>query len=513
MITSPYPKSTRWLIIAPALFLLVFLAIPTGVIVQRGASADAFFNIISSPSFRRVAWFTLWQTVLSTGLTVACALPVTFILSRFSFTGKRLLLALITAPFLLPTVVVGTALFALLPSQMHYTAFAIIIAHVFFNMAVVVRLVMPRWSQIDPELIHAARTLGASTLHTFRTITFPLIRPALGFASTAVALFCFTSFGAVRILGGPAYSTLETEIYVRSVQLGDLNGAIAIGIIQTVFLIGVLYAWTKFGRHHASPLTVSIQAPRPLGSTQVTAVTVIALATGALASLPFTAVAWKSTSGWSHVFSSDTMHSLVVSARFAIVASIIATTLGTMIALAIAYKSTSSQLLESISSLPLMISAVTVGLGILITFDHSPIEFRSTWWITPFAHSLIAIPLVIRTVLPVAQAIPQDLRDAAATLGSGAKDQWMRIDLPLLRRCLATACALSAAVSLGEFGATSFLTRQTYETLPVSIARLLSRPGDTQHAKAFALSTLFFVFSIGAVYLAETVRATRTKTH
>jgi thiamine transport system permease protein len=143
MIASPYPKSTRWLIVVPALFLLVFLAIPTAVIVARGASADAFVNIITSRSFRRVAWFTLWQTVLSTVLTVACALPVTFILSRFSFTGKRLLLALITAPFLLPTVVVGTAMFALLPGQMHYTAVAIIIAHVFFNMAVVVRLVMP----------------------------------------------------------------------------------------------------------------------------------------------------------------------------------------------------------------------------------------------------------------------------------------------------------------------------------------------------------------------------------
>jgi thiamine transport system permease protein len=513
MIPSPYPKSTRWLIIAPALFLLVFLAIPTAVLVQRGASADAFLNIISGPSFRRVAWFTLWQTMLSTVLTVACALPVTFILSRFSFTGKRLLLALITAPFLLPTVVVGTALFALLPTQMHYTAVAIIIAHVFFNMAVVVRLVMPRWSQIDPELIHAAHTLGASTVHAFRTITFPLIRPALSFASTAVALFCFTSFGAVRILGGPAYSTLETEIYVRSVQLGDLNGAIAIGIIQTVFLAGVLYAWTKFGRHHTSPLTVNVQAPRPTRATETALVASIATITGVLALLPFIAVAWKSASGWSDVLSQDTVNALLVSARFAITASIIATTLGTMIALAISYKSTSSQLLETITSLPLMISAVTVGLGILITFDHSPFEFRSTWWITPVAHSLIAIPLVVRTVLPVAQAIPQDLRDAAATLGSSSKDQWIRIDLPLLRRCLATASALSAAVSLGEFGATSFLTRQTYETLPVSIARLLSRPGDTQHAQAFALSTLFFVFSIGAVYVAETMRATRTKTH
>jgi thiamine transport system permease protein len=512
LIPSPYPKSTRWLVVAPALFLLVFLAIPTAVIVQRGASFDSFSSIISSTSFRQIAWFTVWQTLLSTVLTVACALPVTFILSRFSFSGKRLLLALITAPFLLPTVVVGTALFALLPNQLHYTAFAIIAAHIFFNMAVVVRLVMPRWSQIDPELIHAAHTLGASTVHTFRTITFPLIRPALSFASTAVALFCFTSFGAVRILGGPAYATLETEIYIRSVQLGDLNGAIAIGIIQTVFLVVVLYAWTKFSRHHTSPLTINIQVPQPTGSTQVIAVTVVSLTTGLLALLPLIAVAYRSASGWSHVLSSDTLHSLFVSARYAVVASLIATTLGSMIAMAIAYKSTSSQLLETITSLPLMISAVTVGLGMLITFDHSPIEFRSTWWITPVAHSLIAIPLVIRTVLPVAQAIPQDLRDAAATLGSDSKDQWLRIDLPLLRRSLATASSLSAAVSLGEFGATSFLTRRTSETLPVSIARLLSRPGDTQHAEAFALSTLFFVFSIIAVYIAETARATRTKT-
>ena len=138
MTPSPYPKSTRWLAIAPALFLLVFLAIPTAVIVQRGVSIDAFADIIANDGFRKVAWFTLWQTIRSTVLTVACALPVTFILARFSFIGKRLLLALITAPFLLPTVVVGSALFALLPDRMHYTAFAIIAAHIFFNMAVVI---------------------------------------------------------------------------------------------------------------------------------------------------------------------------------------------------------------------------------------------------------------------------------------------------------------------------------------------------------------------------------------
>ena len=90
---SPYPRSTRWLVSVPALFLLVFLAIPTAVIVQRGASVGAFADIFANDGFRKIAWFTLWQTTLSTVLTVAFALPVTFILARFSFIGKRFLLA------------------------------------------------------------------------------------------------------------------------------------------------------------------------------------------------------------------------------------------------------------------------------------------------------------------------------------------------------------------------------------------------------------------------------------
>ena len=509
MTISPYPRSSRWLLVAPALFLLVFLGIPTTVVVLRGADFQSLGRLLASSSFQQIAWFTLVQTVLSTLLTIIFALPVTYVLSRFTFTGKKLLLALVTAPFLLPTVVVGTALFALLPTSLHYTATAIVIAHVLFNLAVVVRLVMPRWSQIDPELIHAAHTLGASSVRTFRTITFPLIRPALGYASTAVALFCFTSFGAVRILGGPAFSTLETEIYVRAVLLGDLQSAVAISIVQTIVLITALYVLTRLSRTQPNTQTINITAPKPSGFSQRAVVGLVSSITAIIVLAPLVAVAWKSSSGWSAVISGETGRSLYVSASFAIVAALLATTLGTLIALATAYARRASRLVEAFASLPLMISAVTVGLGILITFDHSPIEFRASWWITPVAHSLIAIPLVVRIVLPVTQAIPQDLRDAAATLGADPKSQWLTIDFPLIQRALATAFALSAAVSLGEFGATSFLTRRTSETLPVTIARLLSRPGDTQHAKAFALSTLFFIFSISAVYLSEIVRSRR----
>jgi thiamine transport system permease protein len=143
MLVSPYPKTSHWLLVVPALFLAVFLALPFGVIVYRGASIDAFVDSITNSNLQRVAWFTFWQTVISTVLTVVFALPVTYIVSRFRFRGRNALLALITAPFLLPTVVVGTSLLALLPQQLHYTAISIIAAHVLFNVAVVVRVVMP----------------------------------------------------------------------------------------------------------------------------------------------------------------------------------------------------------------------------------------------------------------------------------------------------------------------------------------------------------------------------------
>ena len=512
MLVSPYPRTSRWLLVVPALFLAVFLALPFGVIVYRGAGVDAFIDSITNSNLQRVAWFTFWQTVISTMLTVVFALPVTYIVSRFRFRGRNVLLALITAPFLLPTVVVGTSLLALLPQQLHYTAFSIIAAHVLFNVAVVVRVVMPSWAHISPELAYAAHTLGASTFRTFRTITFPLIRPALGFAATAVALFCFTSFGAVRILGGPAFSTLETEIYFRAVQLGDLNGAVAISLIQTLFLAIVLYAWMRWTRTSSTLAVVHSHAASPSRTSHWVAISAVGFVFGAAVIAPLIAVAYRSATGWSQVWSRSTASSLFVSVRYAVISAIIATLIGSCIALAVAYSTTSARVIELITSLPLMISAVTIGLGVLITFDTSPYAFRSAWWITPVAHSLIAIPLVVRIVLPLMRTIPQSLRDAAATLGSGPRVQWLTVDLPLMRRGIATALALSAAVSIGEFGATSFLTRQSNETLPVTIARLLSRPGESQHAQAYALATLFFVFSIGAVFIAEVTRNKRNTT-
>ena len=187
---SPYRRSAYWLWIAPTVFLVLMLVIPTTAIILRGATTEGFNDVLNNSAIRQALWFTTWQALASTVLTLIVALPATFVLSRFTFTGNRALQALITVPFLLPTVVVGAAFLAVLPSQLHYTAIALIIAHAYFNLTVVVRIVGARWEQLHPGIEQAASTLGASPITVFRTVTLPLLRGALATASGVIALLC-----------------------------------------------------------------------------------------------------------------------------------------------------------------------------------------------------------------------------------------------------------------------------------------------------------------------------------
>lgn len=516
-VVSPYPLASRFLWVLPAAATVLFFGFPLATIVARGFSISGFVDTYTNTVILNVLWFTTWQAAASTALCLAISLPATFVLSRYRFFADRLFLAFLTAPFLLPTVIVGAAFLAVLPRQMHYTAFAVIVAHAFFNIAVIVRVVGAQWQQVSPNLADAARTLGVTPARAFVSITMPLLRRSLTMACAIVALFSFTSYGVVRILGGPSRTTLETEIYTRAVFIGDLPGALALSIGQMVVLTLALLVWLKFGgRTHALPTVQSHRIVAQRGRQRVAVVSTVLFTTVAVAA-PMVALAWRSLhvsgafslAGWDLISSAGTLSALGNSAAFAVAAALLATGFGLLISLAIAYGSPRYRILEAVSALPLTVSAVTIGLGMLITFDVSPIDFRSAWMITPIAHTLIALPLVVRATLPVVSAIPDGIREAAATLGTNSWQRFTSIDWPLVRKPAATAAALSFAVSLGEFGATSFLTRRTSETLPVLIARLLSRTGDTLQAQAYALCTLFVLVSIAAIFVVDSLRAKR----
>ncbi len=226
----------------PAAFVAVFFAYPVAAIVGRGLfpggnlDLSALGRVATDPRLREIAWFTLFQAAPSTALTLALGIPGAHLLARVDIPGRSVLRALVVVPFVLPTMVVGTAFRSLFGPGAPLAAlglgsglWAIVAAHVFFNHAVVVRTVGGLWAHLDRRQEEAARMLGAGRFRIFREVTLPQLRPAIVSAASIVFLFCFTSFGIILVLGGPRTSTLETEIYRQTAELLNLGGGGAVG--------------------------------------------------------------------------------------------------------------------------------------------------------------------------------------------------------------------------------------------------------------------------------------------
>ncbi len=521
----------RWAITAiPVAFLGYFFAYPLVTVLVTGFSrtgTDAsVFDVLSRPSLRGIAWFTLWQAVASTALTVVLALPGAYVLGRYDFKGKSIVKAAVTVPFIMPTVVVGGAFLALLGPDgplgidLRRTVWAILIAHVFFNYAVVVRTVSAAWERLDPSLRAAAASLGADGWRTFRYVTLPLIRPAVASAASIVFLFSFTSFGVVLILGDLVHSTLEVEIWRQATNLLNLPAAAALAAVQLVGIGGVLWFYARYQARravasHAAAVSTSLR--RPTGFRQNVIVTANLGAMALLAGTPLLTVLIRSLSaesGWGLAHYSALFkptNALFVPAataignslRIGVVAMALALTIGMMASWAIIRAGRRfGQALDILIMLPLGTSAVTLGFGFLLALD-APIDLRASFWLLPIAHALIAVPFVIRTSLPVLRSIEPRLREAAAVLGATPRRVWQEIDLPIVRRALLVGGAFALALSMGEFGATSFIARPDVPTLPIAVYRLLSRPGTATFGQAMAAATVLMFVTAAGILLVE----------
>ncbi|MEU3188013.1 iron ABC transporter permease [Streptomyces sp. NPDC006923] len=531
----------------PVAFFAVFFAWPVAAIVGRGLKADGAWRlgrigeVLSRPDILDVLWFTTWQAFASTALTLLIALPGAFVFARFDFPGKQVLRAVVTVPFVLPTVVAGTAFLALLGRgglldrlwsvRLDTTVWAILLAHVFFNYAVVVRTVGGLWAQLDPRQEEAARVLGAGRFAAWRRVTLPALAPAVAAAALMVFLFTFTSFGVVQILGGPAYSTLEVEIYRQTAQLLDLPTAAVLTLVQfaAVGAILAVHAWTVRRRETALRLVDPAgTASRPRGAGQW------ALLGGVLASvlvlilLPLAVLVERSLDGpggygfafyralgsveaSGGTFLVPPLEAVWNSLRYALVATAVALLVGGLAAAALTRRA--GRLVrgfDALLMLPLGVSAVTVGFGFLITLDRPPLDLRASWILVPLAQALVGVPFVVRTMLPVLRAVDGRLREAAAVLGASPLRAWREVDLPLVRRASLVAAGFAFAVSLGEFGATVFIARPDRPTLPVAVARLLGRPGELNYGQAMALSTVLMVVCAVSLLALERIRTDRS---
>ena len=503
------PTAARAALLAvPLGFLALFYAWPFVTLLTEVVDGSAVTDTLTRGGLAGVVWFTCWQAVASTAATLVAGLLPTYLVARWDFPGRRLLTALVTMPFLLPTVVVGAAFVALLPERWETSATAIVLAHVFFNVAVVVRVVGGVWSQLPPDLVHAARVLGAGPWRATREITLPLLRPAITAAASITFLFTFTSFGVVQILGGPTRVTIEVEIARRATQLGDIGGAAVLSLLQLLLLVAMVAVTVRSQRRASTALGLHrrpLPVPRcardrvlVLAAALITAATIMApLAALAVSSLrpggQWSLTAWRSFGGGAPTrpgadLAVDAAAAIGASLRAAALATVVAVVIGALAALAIASARAGGRLLDVGSMLPLGTSAVTIGFGMLITFDRAPFDWRGEPWLVPIGHALVAVPFVVRATLPVLRSRPAGWREAAAVLGASPLRAWWEVDVRLLRRPLVVGACFAAAISLGEFGATTLLSRTGDETLPVVIGRLLGRAGDIPRAQASALA-------------------------
>jgi thiamine transport system permease protein len=536
----------RWLwglLAAPLLFLGVFFVLPLVHILWYSlVEAAGNLTLPSVNTILRVVSFTLGQALLSTVLTVGLALPAAYVFTRYQFPGRRLLLSLASLPFVLPTIVVAIAFRALLGRtgllnlflqqmlgldqpifRVDQSLSLILIAHVFFNLALVIRMVTGYWVNLSPRIEESARVLGARGWRIWWDVRLPLLRPVILAAALLVFIYTFTSFGVVLILGGLSFATLEVQIYFYATSLFNLPGAAVLSLIQMFFLALSMVIYLKLRRSIVIDLVQASGTARTAQRWHERAL--IVGVCGALILFlgsPLFALVWMSltfrmsnlslyyyelllTTPPSVLFVSPwlaILHSLL----YASITLSLSLLLGGLAVWGLRMLRRSSQWVDLALMLPMGVSAATLGFGYILTFNTHPLALLGSWVLIPIAHTVAALPLVVRVLLPVVLAVDSRLLEAAQMLGANVWQQVRFVWLPLVSRGFAVAAVFAFNVSLGEFGASAFIVRPDAATIPTTIFRLLGQPRPDQYGQALAMSVVLLVVCLISFMVIERVR-------
>jgi thiamine transport system permease protein len=517
----------------PLTFVAVLFYWPIAKITSLGFSGD-WLATLSEPKTLEVIWFTLWQAVASTLVTLVIAIPGAYLLYRRSFPGQRLVNALITVPFVLPSIVVAVG-FTVFRSVHDFwielgltflsdPVYWIIAAHVFVNYSIAVRTIGGVWAGLDTEIDEAAELDGAGRLRTLIAISIPQLRPAIFSAAALVFLFSATSFGIVLVLGGGQVQTIETAIYFSATQFLDLEAAAALVFIQTLitgaaFLVGSSLAKGTVGLEQVFE---GSRKPRVDLRDWPASVLTAGIVLGLLV-MPMLLVlveAFKVGDGWGlsnfanlgtrgarDLLNISVIDAAANSIRNMVVAAGIAFVLGTLISWLLVR--TKQKLLDLVFLVPLGVSSVVLGFGFLVSFDATWLPLRSSWLIVPLAQALIALPMVIRLVYPALVSIGKEPIEQASLDGASSWQIWRFVESGMIQGVLLTAAGYAGIISVGEFGASSFLAYGSEGTIPTLLFRLIARPGEQNYGMSMAVSAILIVFVLLVMLLLSRYSKTR----
>ena len=487
---------------------------------------DAITDIFQNSYYRQRLWFTVYQACLSTLVTLLFALPSAFCFAFFDFKGKHFLRSLFTIPFVIPTVVTGMGFLALLgpkgllPWDLRNSLMIILLAHIFYNYILVVRIVSAYLENIASQFLEVAAVLGASGKQRFLKVILPLSIPAILASASLVFIFCFTSFGVILILAPEIrFTTLEVEIYRLGAKSLQLDKAAVLVLLQLLVVSVLTWFYTFLQKQ------LAIQVDKTPSLKKAKGIWIFFLVVNMLVAAGLTLAPLLTL--WIKAFWVDGKLSLrnfnylleatnsigfiglgpafLNSLRFAILATVFSILIG----FAFTYSIVRAKWywLDNLSLFPLITSSVTLGLGYLLAFP----SLASSVWGIILAHSLLAFPFVVRSLLPAMRALPEQLLEAARVLGANPLKIIFQIEIPLLVPAFITAASFAFTVSLGEFGASLVLLRPEYATLPVAIFDRLSKPGVSSYGAALALAVTLMALTALIILLIEYFGKSRLK--
>lgn len=466
----------RWPGRGAIVFVTVVMAAPFVALIWRASGVGGL-----TPGDIAALRFTLWQAVLSAAISVTLAVPVARALARRRFVGRGLIVALLGAPFILPVLAAVVGLLAIfgragllnqllllagLPRISIYGLSGVILAHVFLNLPLAVRMILTGWQAIPEDRFRLAASLGAPV---GRTLEWPMLRAVVPGAFLVILLVCLTSFTvALTLGGGPRATTLELAIY-QSLRFDFApERAALLALIQLA--IGGGFVW----------LASLVTLPQTLGPDPGRivprwdgrgpgAVLVDILSLGGAVvflALPLGAVVVQGLQGLASLPPS-TGSALLRTVCVALAATALSLTL------ALALASHQGRIADLAGTLPLALSSLVLGAGlmILILFITTPVRLALP--VTALLNALAALPFALRIIAPEVARIARDYGRLADMLGVRGLSRLRLVLVPLARRPLGLAAGLAAALSVGDLGVIALFGDTEVRTLPLLMLSLM----------------------------------------